>query len=361
MKHSTTGQRPVRTFAATTLTAILVTTSVLAVTSSEAEAIATGIRISGTGGDGVRLRSAPNTSSGSLAIIPEGASPDIHCFTYGTMVGNVNVWFKATYAGKTGFFASYYDNSSYRNEAELTAKYKVPKCGAAAPAPAPPPSNGPTRPTGEVGLANRGTFKPPRPRQAISSSAAVVAARASFNSYIAVLDRANHHNAESLARHYLSAAGSERGFPIGDLIWHERPLWGAMEWQLRHNAMAAYKSVASSSSDKAALASFTSGWVPYSAGCCDDWYWSLHSFSFAVRGDVWIGPRNASGFRQVQVRYRAAIYDKYDFNSEPRGARLLADKGQAAEFVVSQHTRTVYSSTTDASAQAKIGSMPFEW
>lgn len=106
------------------------------------QAISTNIHISKTDGQGVYLRPSPDTSQPALRLIPEGASPDYNCFTYGQNVNGVNVWFNVNWAGATGFYASYYDDSSYHSEAELTGKYGIPKCGAS-----PPPSQSPPAPT----------------------------------------------------------------------------------------------------------------------------------------------------------------------------------------------------------------------
>jgi hypothetical protein len=99
------------------------------------------IQISGTDGEGVFIRPEPNTSQPALGWMPEGASPEYNCFTHGEMIGTVSVWFNVTYNGVTGYYASLYDNSSYQNDAELTAKYGVPACGAAPLVPASPPTN----------------------------------------------------------------------------------------------------------------------------------------------------------------------------------------------------------------------------
>jgi hypothetical protein len=109
---------------------------------ASARAISAPIHIHGTGTDGVLIRPTPDTSQPGRGWMAEGTSPDYHCFTYGQMIGNVNVWFYVTSpAGITGYYASYWDDSSYRSEAELTAKYGIPKCGAPAPPPATPPSD----------------------------------------------------------------------------------------------------------------------------------------------------------------------------------------------------------------------------
>jgi hypothetical protein len=103
------------------------------------------IQIAGTDNEGVLIQSEPNASSTRLGWMPEGASPGYECFTHGEMVGTVSVWFYVTYNGVTGFYPSFYDNSSYASDAELTAKYGVPPCGPAPSTPAKaPPESGPT-------------------------------------------------------------------------------------------------------------------------------------------------------------------------------------------------------------------------
>jgi len=100
-------------------------------------AISTPIHIANTGGEGVFIRPEPNTARPPVGWMPEGASPDFHCFAWGQNINGVPIWFNVTYNGVTGFYASYYDDSSYHSNEELTAKYGVPLCGAG-PAPAPP-------------------------------------------------------------------------------------------------------------------------------------------------------------------------------------------------------------------------------
>lgn len=114
------------------------------------------IRIAGTGGDGVLMHEAPTVGSTRTGWLAEGASPDYTCFTYGDRVGSVNVWFSVTNAGgATGYYPSYYDNSSYSSEANLTDKYGIPKCGSAptpAPASATPPATTPAPRTPTAGF-----------------------------------------------------------------------------------------------------------------------------------------------------------------------------------------------------------------
>jgi hypothetical protein len=134
-----------------------------------AAAIAAPIHIAGTGGDGVFIRPTPDRSQPARGWMPEGASPDYNCFTYGELVGNVDVWFSVNYNGVTGYYASYYDDSSYHSESELTSKYGIPKCGAASP---PPPASTPAPPpsaTAAPGPTPVAMPSPPVTRPAIQS------------------------------------------------------------------------------------------------------------------------------------------------------------------------------------------------
>lgn len=120
----------------------------LLVAPSGASAISAPIHIHGTGGEGVFIRSGPSTGYLRVGWMPEGASPDYNCFVWGQNINGVPIWFNVNYGGVTGYYASFYDDSSYHSNEELTAKYGVPLCGAPAPSPppvpvpAPPPSGG---------------------------------------------------------------------------------------------------------------------------------------------------------------------------------------------------------------------------
>jgi putative amidase-like protein len=110
---------------------------------ARADAISAPIHITGTAGEGVYIRPEPNTSRPPVGWMPEGASPDYNCFAWGQNIGGVPIWFNVNWGGVTGFYASYYDDSSYHSNEELTAKYGVPLCGASAPSPAPAPAPSP--------------------------------------------------------------------------------------------------------------------------------------------------------------------------------------------------------------------------
>ncbi|HEV3310273.1 MAG TPA: amidase domain-containing protein [Chloroflexota bacterium] len=133
-----------------TAAAAVATLACLLASAGNVWAISAPIQVSGTSGEGVFIRPEPNTSQPALGWMPEGASPEYNCFTHGEMIGTVSVWFNVTYNGVTGYYASFYDNSSYKNDAELTAKYGVPACGSAPPVPPTesPPETPPTEAPG---------------------------------------------------------------------------------------------------------------------------------------------------------------------------------------------------------------------
>jgi uncharacterized protein YraI len=109
---------------------------------ANALAISAPIHISGTAGEGVFIRSGPSTANSGVGWMPEGASPDYNCFAWGQNINGVPIWFNVNYGGVTGYYASFYDDSSYHSNEELTAKYGVPLCGSAPPPPSSPPAPG---------------------------------------------------------------------------------------------------------------------------------------------------------------------------------------------------------------------------
>jgi uncharacterized protein YraI len=100
----------------------------------------------------VNLRPGPSTESGSpIGAIPTGASPDYQCWVESQNIGGVDVWFRVDYAGITGYYASYWDNSSYTTDWQIVSKYGIPNCAsivttapvAEPPTPTPAPTSAP--------------------------------------------------------------------------------------------------------------------------------------------------------------------------------------------------------------------------
>lgn len=140
MLHSSLRKCPATLSAVISMAALI---WLLAIATS-ALAISAPIHIAGTDGEGVFIRPDPSTANPAVGWMPEGASPDYNCFVWGQNIGGVPIWFNVNYNGKTGYYASYYDDSSYHSNEELTAKYGIPLCGSApAAAPLPPTTASP--------------------------------------------------------------------------------------------------------------------------------------------------------------------------------------------------------------------------
>lgn len=111
------------------------------VSPSAAQAITANIHLT----TNVNLRPAPDTSQAALALMPKGTNPEFECWTRGASINGLDVWFRVTYAGKTGYYASYYDDASYSSADLIQSKYGIPQCGSAptpAPKPVPKPATG---------------------------------------------------------------------------------------------------------------------------------------------------------------------------------------------------------------------------
>jgi hypothetical protein len=122
----------------------LITLIWLLATATSTLAVSAPIHISGTDGEGVFIRPEPDTARPAIGWMPEGASPDYVCFVWGEDINGTPIWFDVDYNGVTGYYASYYDDSSYHSNEELTAKYGVPLCGSTPASPGPAPSPGPS-------------------------------------------------------------------------------------------------------------------------------------------------------------------------------------------------------------------------
>lgn len=144
----------------TILCTLLITALSINVTS--AAAVSAPIHISGTAGEGVFIRSGPSTANARVGWMPEGASPDYICFAWGQNINGVPIWFNVNYGGVSGYYASFYDDSSYHSNEELTAKYGVPLCGSTPPAPVPSPSPTPSTPSPTPSSPPAGAA-PPKP------------------------------------------------------------------------------------------------------------------------------------------------------------------------------------------------------
>lgn len=57
--------------------------------------------------------------------------PQRECAVIAEYVGNVRYWFCINHNGVVGYIPSCYDDSHYKDMADLTAKYGISECGAA--------------------------------------------------------------------------------------------------------------------------------------------------------------------------------------------------------------------------------------
>ncbi|MGA8245306.1 MAG: glycoside hydrolase domain-containing protein [Nocardioides sp.] len=81
----------------------------------------------------VNLRPGPSVHSGAaLATMPRGTTPSYHCWAKGQAVNGVDVWFNVTYGTKTGYYTAAYSSSSFSRDSQITTRYGLARCGAAA-------------------------------------------------------------------------------------------------------------------------------------------------------------------------------------------------------------------------------------
>ena len=86
------------------------------------------IRINGTNGQGVKLRSQPNTTSAQVGGIPEGTVVHPACYARGENVGGTNLWWKV--AG--GYYSSFYDSVPLEWQNAIEHHYGIQSCDAVA-------------------------------------------------------------------------------------------------------------------------------------------------------------------------------------------------------------------------------------
>lgn len=91
-------------------------------------ASAASYNVTGTGGVGLRARSAPSTSASILRVIPEGGAIDISCQTHGDSVNGSPIWDKLT---DGSYISDFYTTTP------VYAAYSpgIPVCGSSTPPP----------------------------------------------------------------------------------------------------------------------------------------------------------------------------------------------------------------------------------
>lgn len=103
---------------------------------------AVGYNVTGTGGVGLRARSAPNTSSSIIRTLPEGAAIDITCQTRGETIRGSAIWDRLS---DGSYISDFYTTTP------VYAAYSpgIPVCGSSTPAPPKPTPKPPAPKTRE--------------------------------------------------------------------------------------------------------------------------------------------------------------------------------------------------------------------
>jgi hypothetical protein len=147
-------------------------------------------------------------------------------------------------------------------------------------------------------------------------------------------------NCNRLGQHYLDASGTPTTIDLHSLIAAQGPLRLQYQYWVRDNAQKLLTQLASTPAGSSASLPFdtagtTTNWAGYTVTDKADWYYALHGSSIRMRGDLWIGPAVANSDRPIQLRYRAFMFDVYDFGGDFFGQfSYLHDLGWAAEFLV---------------------------
>lgn len=116
------GRRPLFKIAASLLT-VAPAAGALAVGGASPASADSGITTTGD----VNLRSGPGTEYAILDVVPAGTSPIYLCWEHGENINGVDVWMRVD-VGTLGDISSFYDDSSYPTDDEITAKYGIPPC-----------------------------------------------------------------------------------------------------------------------------------------------------------------------------------------------------------------------------------------
>lgn len=182
----------------------------------------------------VNIRPGPSTTSGApIGAIPTGASPDYQCWTQSQNISGVDVWFRIDYGGVTGYYASYWDDSSYKTDWEIVPKYGIPNCASApappavetsppAPSPAPAPTPEPAPAPAPSSTAQSGA--------APSGPTAAESAAINWASPFAARHSASYHNLclTFVFRAYEAAGINLRRWVTVPIGWNTYPqdIWG---------------------------------------------------------------------------------------------------------------------------------------
>src|SRR4051794_19874114 len=75
----------------------------------------------------VNMRGGPGVGYARVGGVYRSTSPDFTCWTQGQNIGGVDVWFLVNNRGAQGYYASYFDDSTYSSDAQITSKYGIPR------------------------------------------------------------------------------------------------------------------------------------------------------------------------------------------------------------------------------------------
>lgn len=184
----------------------------------------------------------------------------------------------------------------------------------------------------------------PRPAQPVRNEP--VRVLNTFTGLLGRCDSAGWANCRDLGLHYLGGDGTPRQFPLGDMLDADPALREQVARSLRGSLRTALASARAAPAARPFEAEFGSGWATYTPPRLSDWYFSLGTYSVAVTGRLQVAAATPEGGRRVELTYRVAMHDVYDF-PPCRGQapfcvfRALADLGWAAEFEVQGEGRTI--------------------
>lgn len=300
-----------------------------------------------TNGLGIRLRAEPSygapTFSGTGAkSLPEGAVFVAQCEEYGDWVTNTvgdssNVYMRSAEGAWT---------SSVWLYTGTNGRTGLPLCSELTKPGATKIVAGDPKPTGDIttdGWAYDDTLVsiPFNPNVRLEANRDNVAAHCNIQR------RVGYHLAADLCDHYLRGPGGIWVLDTSDVAAREEPLRAMFEWQMRNGIDSHMSDIKKVDPDKAKTFSWGTKWFRYEATApLTDVYQALRKFSIAQKGDIWVGPRDQTGDRPIQIRYRSFLVDRYDFNAEYFDEWILAQNGWAQPFEIHGQSELIVYETT---------------
>lgn len=155
----------------------------------------------------------------------------------------------------------------------------------------------------------------------------------------------------SAFQHYLGATGAYLALPVDELLDASPELIAELNTVLIRVSAAAVGQVRSAPASTCTSEAFSSGWLGHPDPADNDWHFTLGRFYYQVLGTAFRVNAAASGSGAVQVTYRAAIGDTYNFDPGSAFEQFgqLAVDGRAADFLDG-------GATTSRTSRVKAGS-----